>query len=124
MTAHMQAVKNSYRDLKVWQQGIDLVSLVYRATKRFPDDERFGLTAQLRRAAVSVPANIAEGYGRRTRGEYLNSLSVSRGSLKEVETLCTIAKNLEMMHEDYARELDSRCEGISRMLWVMCKKLS
>ena len=71
----------SYRKLEVWHDGIELVAEVYRLTEAFPTRERYGLTSQIRRAAVSVPSNIAEGYGRATRGEYLNHLSVAKGSL-------------------------------------------
>jgi len=69
----------SYRDLEVWQKGVDLVVLLYQLTKLFPDDERYGLISQIRRAAVSIPANIAEGYGRTHRGDYLRHLSIAKG---------------------------------------------
>ena len=77
----------SYRDLDVWKVSILLIAEAYRVTAKLPPDERFGLTAQIRRSAVSIACNIAEGYGRATRGEYLNQLSVARGSLNELETL-------------------------------------
>jgi four helix bundle protein len=82
------------RRLDVWNDGIELVVDIYRLTEPFPAHERYGLISQLRRAAVSVPTNIAEGYGRATRGEYLNQLSVANGSLNEVETLCVISERL------------------------------
>jgi four helix bundle protein len=85
---------NGYRDLKVWQKSINLVVLTYRSTRRFPKHELFGITQQIQRAAVSVPANIAEGHGRTTKGEYRNFVSVARGSLKELETLLEIAFHL------------------------------
>lgn len=84
----------SFRDLVVWQRSIELTVAIYKLTSRFPDSERFGLTSQLRRAAVSVASNIAEGYGRGTRGEYLQFLGQSRGSNSEVETQLVIAKAL------------------------------
>jgi len=84
----------SFRKLEVWQDGIELAVEIYRLTDPFPAWERYGLTSQLRRASVSVPSNIAEGYGRATRGEYLNHLSVANGSLNEVETLCIITERL------------------------------
>ena|SRR5688572_22966887 len=90
---------NSYRELHVWKQSLVLVSHVYRITRKLPSDERFGLIAQMRRAAVSVSCNIAEGYGRATRGEYLNQLSVARGSLNEVEALCDVCKTLEFLND-------------------------
>lgn len=76
----------SYKDLKVWQKGIDLVKLTYELTKLLPQEEEYGLKGQLRRSAVSVPSNIAEGYGRGTTKSYLNFLRIARGSLVELET--------------------------------------
>src|SRR5687767_4019001 len=87
----------SYRDLEVWKKSLVLVSEVYRVTRKLPPDERFGLTSQMRRASVSVSCNIAEGYGRATRGEYLNHLSVARGSLYEVEALCEVCQTLSLL---------------------------
>jgi len=77
---------NSYRDLGVWQVSMDLVTAIYKLTDKFPSKERFGLSSQIQRSAVSVPANIAEGYGRSHRKEYLNHLSIAYGSLMETET--------------------------------------
>jgi four helix bundle protein len=76
----------SYRELRVWQGGMDLEVECYQLTKGFPKDELFHLTSQIRRAASSIPANIAEGYGRGHRGEYIQFLRISQGSLKELET--------------------------------------
>ena len=91
----------SYRDLAVWKRSVLLVAEVYRVTRTLPSDERFGLTAQMRRASVSVSCNIAEGYGRATRGEYLNHLSIARGSLYEVEALIEVCQSLSFLrHED------------------------
>ncbi len=75
----------SFRELIVWRKSIDLTIDVYRLTRNFPPDERFGITAQVRRAVMSVSNNIAEGHGRATRGEFRNSLSIARGSANEVE---------------------------------------
>jgi four helix bundle protein len=88
------AVIQSYRDLRVWQTAMDLAVEVYRLTSTFPVDERYGLTAQLRRAAVSIASNIGEGHGRTTRGEYLQHLSLARGSAVEVEVQLTISERL------------------------------
>ena len=98
----MGAELRSYRDLKVWQRAVDMVEEVYSLSRRLPSEEKFGLTSQLRRAAVSVPANIAEGYARAQRGEYLQHLSIARGSLAEVETLLTLAARLGFMGRDQA----------------------
>jgi four helix bundle protein len=105
-----------FKKLEVWHDAMDLVAEVYRATSVFPERERFGLTAQLRRAAVSVPANIAEGYGRATRGEYLNFLSVARGSLNEVETLCIVCLRLETGDRTAMEALCARIETLQRRL--------
>jgi four helix bundle protein len=86
----------NYRDLIVWQRSVELVTSVYVLTGTFSTAERFGLVSQLRRAAVSVAANIAEGHGRASRGEYLNQLSVARGSVNELETLCIVSSKLRM----------------------------
>ena len=93
----------SYRDLLVWQKGKALAVRIYKATETFPVSERYGLTSQLRRAAVSVPSNIAEGQGRLTRGEFRHFLSQARGSLLELDTQLAIAADLkyitpEMLH--------------------------
>jgi four helix bundle protein len=84
----------SYQDLVVWHKGIDLCELVYRASAAFPSHEVYGLTSQIRRAAVSVPSNIAEGAGRITKGEFVQSVGHARGSLFEVETQLFVAKRL------------------------------
>jgi four helix bundle protein len=105
-----------YRDLVVWQKSMTLVEIVYRATRGFPTEERYGLVAQVRRAAVSVPANIAEGHGRTTKGEYANQLSVARGSLKELETLSELSRRLEMMDALECSKIDGLCDEVSRML--------
>ncbi len=76
----------TYKELKVWQRVVDLVTLIYQMTKSFPGEERYGLTAQMRRAAVSIPSNIAEGWGRHSTKEYIRFLVVARGSLMELET--------------------------------------
>lgn len=87
-------MKQDFRNLVVWQKAIAFVSEIYRATASFPSDERFGLTSQLRRAAVSIPSNIAEGQGRLTRGEFRQFLGHAKGSICEVETQLVIAENL------------------------------
>jgi len=93
----------TYRELVAWQKAMDLVQAVYRTTGQFPKDELYGLTAQLRRAAISLPSNIAEGQGRNSRPEFLQFLSIAYGSLRELETQLLIAERLGYMGE---RELD------------------
>jgi four helix bundle protein len=84
----------SFRDLVAWQKGMDLVVAVYRLSQSFPTEERFGLAAQVRRAVVSVPSNIAEGHGRRTRSDFVHFLDIARGSANETETQLLIAERL------------------------------
>lgn len=107
---------NSYRDLEVWQKAMDLVVACYDIAKKFPADERYGLTSQLQRAVVSVPANIAEGHGRDHTKEFLNHLSIAYGSLMEVETHVQIAHRLEYIPKSIADEIMLRTAEIGRML--------
>jgi four helix bundle protein len=113
----------SYRELKVWQKAMTLACSTYDVTTRFPTHERFGITGQLRRAAVSVATNIAEGHGRSTSGEFRNQLSVSRGSLNEVETLYLIARRLGYVKKAEAVQIAQLCDEISRMLTVLKRRI-
>ena len=108
--------------LDVWNDAIGLVEAVYRLTSSFPADERFGLTSQLRRAAVSVPSNIAEGAARRSRKEYLHHLGIARGSLSEVETQCVIASRLGL--KDHDAGLDDHIERVFARLNALIKRLA
>ncbi len=90
----------SYRDLRVWQEAIKLVEIIYDLCKSMPQEERYGLCSQMQRAAVSVPANIAEGYERDHRKEYIHHLSISRGSLAELETHLIIAQRLGFLSRE------------------------
>jgi four helix bundle protein len=113
----------SYRELRVWNRAVDLVELGYGITKKLPADEKYGLTSQIRRAAVSVPANIAEGYGRRRRGDYLQHLSIANGSLKELEThffICVRLGHLTQADIQPAMELGSE---VGKMLGSMIRRL-
>ncbi|HEX6314643.1 MAG TPA: four helix bundle protein [Gemmatimonadaceae bacterium] len=106
----------SYRDLEVWKRSLFLVCDVYRLTRKLPADERFGLTAQLRRAAVSITSNIAEGYGRNTRGEYLNHISIARGSLFEAEALCHVCASLSLLSSEDLEPVAEHVIHLRRML--------
>ena len=119
----MQKIE-SYKDLEVWQRGIDLVEMVYSVTKMFPDEERFGLTNQLRRAAISVPSNIAEGWGRNSRKDYLRFLAIARGSLHEVQTQITIAGRVDYLDSDQERTLQDHTETLSRQLLSLMRSLN
>jgi four helix bundle protein len=106
----------SYRDLVVWQKALDLVTEVYAATSGFPREEVFGLTSQLRRSAVSVPSNIAEGQGRATKGEFIQFLSHARGSLYELETQIVIAGRLGYLLAEREHALAAKAEEVARIL--------
>ena len=112
-----------YRELEVWKRSHALVLRIYHLTKTFPDDERFGITSQLRRSAVSVPANIAEGSKRRSNQDFARFLNISEGSLSETDYLLLCSKDLGYLTEDelepYAKETDE----ISRMLYVLRRKV-
>jgi len=120
----MPPALRSYRELKVWQAGVRLVTLSYRITRRFPKPELYGLTSQIRRSAVSIPANIAEGYGRSHRGDYLRYLSVANGSLKELETEMLIAGELGYVPPEEASRFCERAEELGRMLGSLRRSLS
>jgi four helix bundle protein len=105
-----------YRDLRVWNTAMSLVLEVYRITESFPKTERFELTSQLRRAAVSVPSNIAEGNARTTRGEYKNFLSIARGSVVEVEVQLTLAERLGYVQSPALADALDHCDAVSRMI--------
>jgi four helix bundle protein len=113
----------SFRNLAVWQRAIELTLPVYKLTTSFPDSERFGLTNQLRRTAVSVASNIAEGYGRSTKGEYLLFLGHARGSNSEVETQIVIAKGLGFGSKEMLNATEDLCSEVGRMLGAMMKSL-
>ena len=113
----------TYRDLLVWQDSMDLVVAIYRITATFPKEERYSLVDQLRRAAVSVPSNVAEGHGRSRTGDYLRHLSVSVGSLNEVETQVQIARRLEYITEEDQRQLLDSCNAIAKMLGGLIRSL-
>ncbi len=106
----------SYRDLEVWQMGIELVKRVYRLCGELPNEERFALADQMRRAAVSVPANIAEGWARFHTKEYLRFVSISRGSLAELDTFFTLCIELEYFTAQRMEQLIEFADRLGRML--------
>lgn len=113
----------SYRDLVVWQDAMSLAEACYKLTRTFPRDEMFGLTSQIRRAAASIPANIAEGYGREVRGSYVQSLRIAQGSLKELETHLLLAQRVELLPGDAIGDLISTSERIGKMLRALIRAL-
>ena len=114
---------NSYKDLIVWQKGIILVKQIYHLTKDFPNDEKFGLISQMRRAAVSIPSNIAEGQARRTTPDFIRFISMAEGSLAELNTQIVIAVELEYCKNDNVIEIFSMIDELQRMLNALRRKL-
>ena len=113
----------SYRDLIVWQKSVQMVKKIYLASSTFPNDEKFGLTAQIRRAAVSVPSNIAEGQARRTTGDYIRFVSTAEGSLAEAETQLIIAIELNYVSKEQANACFEIMLEIRKMLNALRRSL-
>jgi four helix bundle protein len=109
-------MSGSYRDLVAWQKAMDLVYEVYKLTKKFPDDEKYGLISQLRRAAVSIPSNLAEGKGRRSDVDMCRFFNTSRGSLHEVETQLLIAAHLGYIRSEENTRIMSQVSELARVL--------
>ena len=113
----------SYRDLDAWTVGVDLAVACYALTQSFPSDERFGLTSQIRRSSTSIPANIAEGYGRQSRQDFIRFCRIAQGSVKELETHMIVAQRIGMVsREDISVILDD-CDRIGRMLGGLIRSL-
>lgn len=112
-----------YRDLVAWQRAMELVAKIYMATALLPQDERFGLTSQLRRAAVSIPSALAEGHARTSTREFVRYISIAMGSLAELETQLLICTKLQLLEEDAVRALLIHCDEQSRILHGLRKSL-
>jgi four helix bundle protein len=112
-----------YKDLAVWQRSMILARLVYDLGRKLPDQERFGLRSQIQRAAVSVPANIAEGYGRQATGEYRHHLAIARGSLLELETLLLLCREIGLLQESEVAPAIGEVAHLNRMLSALIAKL-
>ena len=115
--------ERTYRDLVAWQKGMQLVNEIYRATKSWPSDERFGLTNQVRRAAVSIPANIAEGQGRMGKAELRHHVSIAHGSLCELETLLLAAADNDISDTETAHHLVEQADEVGRLLRGLLRSL-
>ena len=113
----------SYRDLKVWQRAMALAEACYLETRDFPREEMFGLTSQIRRAATSIAANIAEGYGREQTGTYVQFLRISQGSLKELETHLLIAQRVKLVPGKELEPLLEMCQELGKMLRSLIRSL-
>jgi four helix bundle protein len=114
----------SYRDLDVWQLAMDIVVDVYRLTRGLPAEERFGLSAQLRRAALAIPSNIAEGHGPIGAGEFRRFVSIARGSVAEVETQLAVAVALGLVAGDEITSLSPQLDRLSKMLFSLYRSLT
>jgi len=115
---------NSFRELLVWQNGMALVTQAYSITKIFPKEELFSLTSQIRRCAVSIPSNIAEGYGRRHKLDYIRFLEISRSSLYELQTQLEISKNINYITDEELTLVHGKCKELEKMLNSFIKAIS
>jgi len=106
----------TFRDLKIWQQSMELVTEIYRATSSFPEEEKYGLTSQLRRSSVSIPSNISEGFGRNSQGDFKRFVNISMVSLFELQTQIEVAKNLEFISKEIFENLYDHSREIERMM--------
>jgi four helix bundle protein len=113
----------SYRDLKVWQQGMSLAKACYLLTRAFPKDELFGMTSQIRRAAASIPATIAEGNGRENTREYIQFLRIAQGSLQELETHLLLSQAVALVASPAAQPLLAQADEVGRMLRALIRTL-
>ena len=113
----------SHKDLDVWKKSVRLVVDLYKVSKRFPLDERFGLTSQIRRASTSVPANIAEGWGRGSTKEYIHFLKIARGSLTELDTHLIVSGELGLVDKSESARIETAISDIGKMLNRLIKVL-
>ena len=113
----------SHKDLVVWQKLIDMVSEIYRLTKSYPEDQKFGLVSQMQRASVSIPANIAEGYGRHATKEYSYFLRIALGSLAELDALITISRKLSYLPVEECSKLEAQLGTIGKMFYALHKRI-
>jgi len=120
----MSTTFKSYRNLEVWQRSMQLAKRIYQVTEKFPSDERFGLTNQLRRASVSVPSNLAEGHARFGAGEFSRFISISMGSVAEIETQVLLSTDLGYISDDLSRGILSELETIGKMLRGLAKSIN
>lgn len=117
-------MKHRFKELKVWQKAMEVARLTYVARADFPDEERFGLISQMRRAAVSIPSNIAEGAGRNSAKDFQHFLSISNGSSYELETQFLLAESFGYVSASVIEDMCSRIEELQRMLHGLKKSLS
>jgi four helix bundle protein len=113
----------SYRDLRVWQMAMDIAEVCYEVTKSFPKDEMYGMVSQVRRSAVSIAANIAEGYGRDSSGSYASFLRIAQGSLKELETHLILSGRVKLATAELLEPLLEKCDVLGRMLRSLIRSI-
>ncbi len=113
----------SYKDLDVWQVSMQLAEACYRMTKSYPREELYGMTSQIRRSAASIPANVAEGYGREHTRSFIQSLRIAQGSLKELETHVMLAERVQLTTADATAPLLNECDRVGRMLRNLIRSL-
>jgi four helix bundle protein len=116
--------QKGFRDLRVWRQGMEMTKVCYALTKRLPPEERYGLAMQIRRAAASIPANIAEATGRRTRRDYVNFLHIAQGSLRELETYLLLLGELNLLPSEALSPPLQQLESLARLLNRLIQSLS
>lgn len=114
----------SYRDLIVWQKSMSLVIDIYKITEHFPEAEKFGLTSQIKRCAISIPSNIAEGYGRNYTKDYIRFLQIARGSLFECQTQLEIAVSLDFINVVVIKDVSEKAFEVEKMLNSLINKLT
>lgn len=115
---------NSFRDLVVWQKSHKLTLDVYRISSQFPNEEKFGLISQIRRAAYSIPSNIVEGHSRKSKKEFLYFLNIAKGSLEELKYFLILVRDLGYIDDAEHKDLEAKSEEISKMLFSFTKSLS
>ena len=113
----------SYKDLNVWKASMELVCEVYEVTRNFPDTERYGLTSQMRRCAISVPSNIAEGWSRNSARSFISYLNIAAGSMSELLTQLEIARRINYISDEKTIHLNLKGIEISKMLYMLIKKI-
>jgi four helix bundle protein len=114
---------NDFKDLKIWQKGMDIAEKCYLLTKIFPKDELYGMVQQIRRSAASIPANIAEGYGRRTTAEYIRFLNIAKGSINELETHIILSQRVALCKQIDIESIIDLVKEESKMIVALIKKL-
>lgn len=124
MTEAQRHKVKTYRDLLIWQKSMKLVTQIYVETKSLPKEEVYGLTSQIRRSSISIPSNIAEGYGRNSKNDYIRFLQIASGSLYELQTQLEICLNLNYLSKKSFEEIFEQSREIERMLCSLIRKLN